>query len=82
MKSAEVGSGLAEWIGALVAVATLYPEQMKKQAFPEGEIQAAVLNNGRFRSTVQGQRAALLGTGTCGDEAFHAELRGVFQAGV
>ena len=30
MKSAEVWSGLAEWIRALAAVATLYPEEMKK----------------------------------------------------
>ena len=35
------------------------------------------VNNARLRST--GQQAALLGTGTCGNEALHAELRSVFR---
>ena len=37
------------------------------------------LNNARLRSTVAYQQAALLGTGTCGNEALHAEVRGVFR---
>ena len=45
-KSAEVWSWLAEWIRALAAVATLYPEGMKKQAFREGEVKAAVVDGG------------------------------------
>ena len=32
-----------------------------------------------MRSTVTGQQAALLGTGTCGNKALHAELRGIFR---
>ena len=35
------------------------------------------LNSAGLRSTVACQQAALLGTGTCGNEALHAELRGV-----
>ena len=37
------------------------------------------MNNARLPSTVACQQAALLGTGTCGNEALHAELRGVFR---
>ena len=94
MKGAEVWSILAEWIRALAAVATLYPEQMKKQAFPgRGSpgcgcwLMAAAtfqryqwyLNHARLRSTVACQQAALLGTRTRGKEALHAELGGVFR---
>ena len=45
-KSAEVWSGLAERIRALAAVATLYPEEIKKKTFLEGEVQAAVVGGG------------------------------------
>ena len=87
MKSAEVQSGLAEWIRALAGVATLYPEEMKNKHSRKEKsrlrlLMAAVtfqryqwyLNNARLRSTVACQQAALLGTGTCGNEALHAEL--------
>ena len=92
MKSAEVWSGLAKWIWALAAVATLYSEEMKNKHSKKGKsrlrllVAAATfqryqwyLNNARLRSTVACQQAALLGTETCGDEAVHAELRGVFR---
>ena len=92
MKSAEVWSGLAEWIRALAAVATLCPEGMKNKHSRKGKsrlrllVAAATfqrcqwyLNNARLRSTVACQQAALLGTGTCANEALHAELRGVFR---
>ena len=92
MKNAEVWSGLAEWIRALVGVATLYPEQTKNKHSRKGKSRLRLLmavatfqryqwylNNARLRSTVACQQAALLGTGTCGDEALHAELRGVFR---
>ena len=92
MKSAEVWSGLAERIRALAGVATLYPEGMKNKHSGKGKsrlrlLMAAAtfqryqwyLNNARLRSTVACQQAALLGTGTCGSEALHAELRGVFR---
>ena len=46
MKSTEVWPGLAEWIRALEAVATLYPPRGGKQAFPEGEVKAAVVDGG------------------------------------
>ena len=92
MKSAEVWSGLAEWIPALAAVATSYPEEMKNKHSRKGKsklllLMAAAtfqryqwyLNNARLRSTVACQQAALLGTGTCGNEVLHAEVRGVFR---
>ena len=91
MKSAEVWSGLANWIKALATVATLYPEEMKNKHSWKGKsrlrlLMAAAkfpryqryLNNARLRSTAQGQQAALLATGTCDNEALHAELRGVY----
>ena len=91
-KSAEVWSGLAEWIWALSAVATLYTEEMKHKHSGKGKSRLQFLmaaatfqryrwywNNARLRSTVACQQAALLGTGTCGNEAVHAELRGVFR---
>ena len=91
MNSADVWSGLAEWIPALAAVATLYPEDMKNKHSRKGKsrlrlLMAAAtlpryqwyLDDARIRSTVTGQQAALLGTGTCGNEALHAELRGIF----
>ena len=62
----------AEWIWALAAVATLNPEEMKKQAFSEGEVQAAVVHGG-----CDVPEAALLGTGTCGFEALRTEFRAV-----
>ena len=37
MKSTEVWSGLVEWIRALAAVATLYPEEMKNKHFWKGK---------------------------------------------
>ena len=78
-KSAEVWSGLAEWIRAPAGVATLYNEEMKNKHSRKGTsrlrlLMAAAtfpryqwyLNNARLRSAVPGQQAAL-GTGT---EAF------------
>ena len=95
MKSAEVWSGLAEWVWALLVVATLYPEEMKNKHSRKGKSRLRLwmaaatfqryqwyLNSARLRSTVACQQAALLGTGTCGDEALHAVLRRCFQAGV
>ena len=67
MKSAEGWSGLAEWIRALAAVATLFAGEIKNK------------HSRRLRSTMAGKQAALLGTGTCGNEALHAELRSVFR---
>ena len=46
MKSAEVWSGLAEWIRALDAVATLNPEEMKNNPSRKGGVQAAVVDGG------------------------------------
>ena len=92
MKSADVWSGLAEWIRALAAVATLYPDEVKNNHSRKGKsrlrlLMAAAtfpryqwyLNNARIRSALTGQQAALLGTGTCGNEVMHAELRGIFR---
>ena len=92
MKSAEVWSGLAEWIRALAAVATLYPEETKNKHLKKGKPRLRLLmaaatfqryqqysNNARLRSTVACQQVALLGTGTCGNEALHGELQGVFR---
>ena len=92
LKSAEAWSGLAEWIRTLAAVATLFLEETKNKHFWRRKsrlrlLMAAAtfpryqwyLNSARLRSTVTGQQASLLGTGTCGNEALHAEH---FQAGV
>ena len=92
MKSAEVWSGLVAWIWALAAVATLYPEEMNNKHSKKGKTRLRLstaaatfqkyqwyLNNARLRSTVACQQVALLGTGTCGSEALHAELGGVFR---
>ena len=75
MKSAEVWSGLAEWIWALAGDATLFPEgtkhkhsQMVKSRLRLSMAAATFqrypwnLNNARLRSTVAHQQAALLGT--------------------
>ena len=83
MKSAEVWSGLAEWVrpgGCRDSV----PRRDETQAFPDGEVQAAVVDGGcdvpevpvvlEQCTTVAHQQAALLGTGTCGEEALHAEV--------
>ena len=43
MKSAEVWSGLAEWIWALAAVATLYPEEMKNKHSRKGKSRLRLL---------------------------------------
>ena len=90
MKSAEVWSGLAEWIRALPAVATLYPEEVKNKRSRKCKSGLRLLvatatfskhqwylNNARLRSTAPGQQAALLGTGTCGNEC--ARSRGIFM---
>ena len=92
MKSAEVWSGLAEWIRALGGCRDSVPEEMKNKHSKKGKprlrllVAAATfqrcqwyLNNARLRSTVACQQAALLGTETCGNEALHAELEGVFR---
>ena len=68
------------------------PRRDEEQAFPEGEVQAAVINGGcdvpelpvvpeQCTTPLDGGEPAggLLGTGTCGNEALHAELRGVFR---
>ena len=34
-------------------------------------------NNARIRTTLSSRESALMGSGTCGNEALHAELRGV-----
>ena len=83
-KSAEVWSGLA----------TLYPEEMKNKHSQKGKsrlrlLMAAAkiqkyqwyLNNARLRSTVACKQAALLGTGTCGNEAVSRRAPRCFQAG-
>ena len=85
----EAWSGLAEWIRALAA---LYTEGMKHKHSRKGKsrlrllVAAATfqryrwyLNSARLRSTVACQQTALLRTGTCGNEALHAEFRGVFR---
>ena len=46
MKSAEVWLGLAEWIRALPAVATLYPEEMKNKHFWKAKSRLRVLVDG------------------------------------
>ena len=68
-------------VPALAAVATLYNEVMKNKhsraAVVDGGCdvpEVPVVNNARLRSKVACQQAALLGTGTCGNEALHAEL--------
>ena len=83
---------LAERIRALAAVATLYPKGMKNTHSQKGKSRLRLLmvaatfqryqwclDIARLRSTVACQQAAQLGTGTCGNEALHAELRGVFR---
>ena len=37
------------------------------------------LNNARIRTTLSVRESALMAAGTCGNEALHAELRGVFR---
>ena len=46
MKSAEVWSGLAEWILGPGGCRDSVPRRDEKQAFPEGEVQAAVVDGG------------------------------------
>ena len=78
---------LAKWIRAPAGVATLTPEEMKNKHSRKGKsrlrlLMAAVtfqryqwyLNSARLHSAAACQQAALLGTGTCGNEALHAEL--------
>ena len=92
MKSTAVRSGLLEWIRALAAVATQNPEPTKNKHSRKGKSRLRLsmaaatfqrhrwyLNNARLRSTVACKQAALLGTETCGNEALHEELQGVFR---
>ena len=69
MKSAEVWLGLAEWMRALAAVATLYTEEMKNKHSRKEKSRPRLLmaatfqryrwywNNARLRSTVACQQA-------------------------
>ena len=37
------------------------------------------MNNARIRTTLSARESTLMGSGTCGNEALHAEPRGVFR---
>ena len=37
------------------------------------------MNNARIRTTLSARESTLMGSGTCGNEALHAELRVVFR---
>ena len=71
---------------------TLYTEEMKNKHSQKGRSRLRLLMaaamfsryqwyllSARLRSTAPGQQTALLGTGTCGNEALHVELRGIFR---
>ena len=86
------GRDLASWIRALAAVATTFPGELKNKYSRKGESRLRILmavatferfqwymNNARIRTTLSARESALMGSGTCGNEALHAELRNVFQ---
>ena len=37
------------------------------------------MNNARIRTTLSARQSTLMASGTCGNDALHAELRGVFR---
>ena len=92
MRSARAWTDLASWIRALAAVATTFPGELKNKYSRKGEVQAEdsdggghvravprYMNNTRIRTTLSARESALMGSGTCGNEALHAELRDVFR---
>ena len=91
-KSAEAWTNFAPWIRSLAAVSTCYPGEMKNWHSRKGKSRLRILmaaatfgrfqwylNNAQLRTTLSARESALMGTGTCGNEALHAELRGVFR---
>ena len=79
MSGTKVWSALAEWIRALVAVATLYPEEMKNKNSRKGKSRLRLLMAAVTFQRYQWYLNNARGTGTCGDEALHAKLQGVFR---
>ena len=89
MRSARAWTDFACWIRALAAVATMFPNEMrnknslKRKSRLRIPIAAATfvrfewyMNNARIRTTLSARESALMGSGTCGNEA---ERRGVFN---
>ena len=79
MKSAVVWSGLAEWIWALAAVATLYRVEMKNKHSRKGEVQAAVVDGGcdvpEVPVVLEQCTTPLDGGGPAGGPAGHGDMR-------
>ena len=92
MKSSKAWVDLASWIRALAAVATSFPHELVNKNSRKGKSRLRILmaaatfqrfqwylNNARIRTTLSVRESALMAAGTCGNEALHAELRGVFR---
>ena len=82
----------ADWCMVLAAISTLYPVDMnkrtKKQQRPLRSILMAAasverfgwyMNNSVLRRGMSPRHVALLGSGTCGNEALHMELRSAMR---
>ena len=92
MKSARAWTDLASWIRSLAALATMFPDEVANKNTRKGKSRLRILmaaatpdrfewymNNARIRTTLSARESTLMGSGTCGNEALHAELRGVFR---
>ena len=88
MRSARAWTDLAYWIRSLAAVATMFPGQFTNKNTRKGKSRLRILmaaatfvrfewymNNARMRTTLSARESALMESGTCGNEALHAELR-------
>ena len=95
LESARAWTDLAYWIRSLAAVATTLPNEVANKNTRKGKSRLRILmaaatpdrfewymNNARIRTTLSARESTLMGSGTCGNEALHAELRGCIQASV
>ena len=91
-KSTEARNKFASWIGSLATVSTLFPAELRNKHSRKGKSRLRILmaaatfarfqwylNNARVRTTLSAPESALVGSGTCGNETLHAELRGLFR---
>ena len=93
VRSARAWTDRAGPTRALVAVATMFPNELKNKNSRKGKsrfrffLMAAATfgrfewykNNARIRRTLSARQSTLMASGTCGNDALHAELRGVFR---
>ena len=92
MKSARAWTDLAYSIRSLAAVDTMFPDEVANKNTRKGKSRLRVLmapatpdrfewymNNAMIRTTLSARESALMGSGTCGNEALHGELRGVLR---